>query len=74
MTVKLTPELQIVFEKLVSLDMPDIRQLFRWDILEKEFMTLLCEDAGIMDTVVEDKSSAGDIGLNAVKFKAENGK
>ena len=68
----LSHEQIITLEKLASLEFSNISEMFRWDILRKSFKILTGEDVGIIDTIEKDKSTACDIGLNAVHFKADN--
>lgn len=71
---KLTPKQRKIFKKLVSFDVSNILEILRWDILSKEFAKLLYHNAWFMDAQIKCKSTAGDIGLNAIQFKPQNRK
>ncbi len=69
---KPTPKHKGIVKEVRLGEFPSVVDLFRWDILQDQFATLLSENIGVMKTIIEYKSPPCEVVLDATQFKAED--
>lgn len=53
--LRLSRNQRVTLEKLLLRKFPNFGELFRWDVMDKEFRTLLGEKIGVMNRKIDHK-------------------